>query len=833
MTSMDFYLGNVYDLTAGRLPERVIYDAANLTTHAVITGMTGSGKTGLGIGILEEAALHQIPAIVIDLKGDLTNLLLHFPEQAAQDFEPWLDPEMARRAGKSLPQLAEEVAERWREGLAQSGLGREQLLALRDSVQFTIFTPGSSAGQPVNILASFHPPAPWEEYREILRERISSTVTALLTLVGVGQVDPLRSREHILLANLLEHAWSRGQGLDLNELILQVQSPPFERLGAFPLNSFFPEKDRFELAMLLNNFLAAPSFQTWMEGDALDVAALLFAADGRPRHNLFYLAHLSEGERMFFVTLLLAAVESWMRTQRGTSGLRLLMYLDEMVGYLPPVANPPSRPILLRMLKQARAFGVGLVLATQNPVDLDYKALANCGTWMIGRLQTDQDKQRLLDGLQSAGGEMDRAAYDRLISAQQKRVFLLHSVHLPKPVLFQTRWTLNYLAGPLTRAEIPHLKALAGANTVTTAPPIPTIETAPPAVVQSPAAVPKSLPTPVVTEGSQTRPAAPPGVSEYFLPNDLSIHQALAVSGSSVLQGPVQPLGIFYRPALFAQAEVRYLARKYGLETLNRLAVLVQEAEGSLMHWERWPWLTYEPAAIAGQPLPQARFAALPGWLGEGRSLAALKRDFVDWVYRTAIVRVRANEALKVYAGPQVSAADFRQQCADAARRGLQEALEKLQRAHEQKLLALRQKVQRQELEVREQQEEVRQRGLEEMGAHGELLLSVFSRRKRSLTTSLSKSRLTQRAKEMLKQEQQELETLEKQYQQLEAAYQAQVQAVQEQWARVAADESELPISPQKKDIALQAFGIAWLPYYQLLAGGQPLEVAAFRQALR
>ncbi len=826
MAALNFFLGKKFDLAAGQLlPERVEYDAANLTTHAVITGMTGSGKTGLGIGLLEEAALHQIPTIVVDLKGDLTNLLLHFPEQAGRDFEPWLDPELARREGKPLAQLAEEVAARWRAGLAEWGLGREQLLALQQAAGFSLFTPGSAAGQPVNILASFHPSAPWEENREILRERISSTVTALLTLVGMTQIDPLRSREHILLANLLEHAWSRGQGLDLNELILQVQTPPFERLGAFPLASFFPEKDRFELAMLLNNFLAAPSFQTWLEGTTLDVAAMLYEADGRPRHNLFYLAHLTEGERMFFVTLLLAAIESWMRAQRGTSGLRLLVYLDEVVGYLPPIANPPSRPILLRMLKQARAFGVGLVLATQNPVDLDYKALSNCGTWLIGRLQTDQDKQRLLDGLQGAGGVVDRAALDRMISAQQKRVFLLHSVHLSQPILFQTRWTLNYLAGPMTRAEIPRLRALVGQSAAESAAAAPVV-TAPVAPVVTAAAAPEAA-------GSFTRPAAVAGMGEYFLPNELSIQQALAAGHLPVLQGPVEPLGIFYRPALFAQAEVRYLARKYGVETLNRLAVLVLEEGGGLMRWENWLWLTYEPEAIAGQPLPQTRFGALPAWLGDGRGLAAWKKDFVDWVYRTAVLRLRANDALKVYAGPEVTAGEFRERCAAAARAGLQAELEKVQRGYEQKLLTLRQKVQRQEMEVREQEEEVRKRGLEEAGAHGELLLSVFSRRKRSLSTSLSKNRLTQRAKEMLEQEKQELQTLEKQVQQMEADRQAQMAAVQERWARLIAEESEMPLSPQKKDIYLQAFGIAWLPYYQLSAGGQPVEVAAFKQAVR
>ncbi len=277
----------------------------------------------------------------------------------------------------------------------------------------------------------------------------------------------MRSREHILLSNLIENAWSQGKSLDLPSLILQTQKPPIERLGAFAVDTFFPEQDRFELAMLLNNFLAAPSFETWLEGQPLDINAILFTKDQKPRHSIFYMAHLSDNERMFFTTLLFAAIETWMFTQRGTGSLRAIVYFDEIMGYMPPVANPPSRPILLRLLKQARAFGLGLLLATQNPVDVDYKALSNAGTWVIGRLQTDQDKQRLLDGLQSATGALDRNVFDRLISGLSKRVFLLHNVHESKPVVFTTRWAMNYLAGPLTRTQIPALNALAGSPTST------------------------------------------------------------------------------------------------------------------------------------------------------------------------------------------------------------------------------------------------------------------------------------------------------------------------------------------------------------------------------
>jgi len=388
-----FYLGKQYDPVEKKLLDQpILYNPADLTTHAVVTGMTGSGKTGLCIGLLEEAALEGIPAIIIDPKGDLTNLLLHFPDLLPADFEPWIDPENARREGKTVQQLAEETAERWKSGLAEWGLGAEQIRELKDAVEFGLYSPGSSAATPVNILSSFESPdLPWNENREILREKISTIVTALLGLIGLNDIDPLRSREHILLSNILEHAWSSGKSLELTDLILQTQKPPFDRLGAFPVNSFFPEKDRLSLAMLLNNFLASPSFEIWREGQPLNVERLLYSPSGKARHSIFYLAHLSESERMFFVTLLFASIESWMRNQRGTGNLRALIYMDEIYGYLPPLGNPPSKTIMLRMLKHALAFGTGLLLATHNQVAVDYNGLSNVDPWMNRRTQTDPD----------------------------------------------------------------------------------------------------------------------------------------------------------------------------------------------------------------------------------------------------------------------------------------------------------------------------------------------------------------------------------------------------------------------------------------------------------
>jgi len=391
-----FYLGRIFDPKKGEItPDPLMYDPDDLTTHAVVLGMTGSGKTGLCIDLLEEAALQGIPALMIDPKGDITNALLHFPELLPEDFLPWVNPDQARRNDKTLEESAADAASLWKNGLEKWGIGSERIRALGKSAHFAVYTPGSEAGIPVNVLASLKAPGlPWEENREMLAEKISGIVMGLLGLVGLDDLDPIRSKEHILLSNIFESAWSRDRDLDLTELILQIQNPPFDKLGVLELDSFFPEKERLELSILLNNIMAAPTFQAWLEGEPLDIDSLLYGSDGKPRHSVFYIAHLSDAERMFFVTLLYTAVETWMRTQKGSTSLRALIYFDEIFGYLPPVKNPPSKTPMLRMLKQARAFGVGQVLVTQNPVDVDYKAMSNAGTWFIGKLQTEQDKNR-------------------------------------------------------------------------------------------------------------------------------------------------------------------------------------------------------------------------------------------------------------------------------------------------------------------------------------------------------------------------------------------------------------------------------------------------------
>ncbi len=396
-----FYLGAAYDLDTGSRTEMPInYDARDLVTHAVCVGMTGSGKTGLCIGLLEEAGLDKVPALLLDPKGDITNLLLQFPDLRPEDFQPWINLDDARRKEQSPEEYAAATAETWRKGLADWGITGERIRALQQTVDYTIFTPGSDMGVPINILGSLAAPElDWETEAEAIRDRIAGTVAALLGLAGVD-ADPIRSREGILLATIFEYYWQRDEDLDLAKLILAINEPPVRQMGVFDVDTFYPPKDRFELAMAFNTLVASPKFQSWLQGEPLDADRLFFDADGKPRHSVIYIAHLSDSERMFIVTLLLENVLTWMRRQSGTTSLRALLYFDEVFGYFPPTAEPPSKRPLLTLLKQARAFGLGVVLVTQNPVDIDYKGLTNAGTWFIGKLQAERDKERVLSGLQ-------------------------------------------------------------------------------------------------------------------------------------------------------------------------------------------------------------------------------------------------------------------------------------------------------------------------------------------------------------------------------------------------------------------------------------------------
>ncbi|MEW6405765.1 MAG: hypothetical protein AB1649_28570, partial [Chloroflexota bacterium] len=822
-----------------------------------VTGMTGSGKTGLCIGLLEEAALQGIPAIIIDPKGDLTNLVLHFPQLAPQDFQPWIEPDMARRAGKTLDQAAVEASAAWKAGLKEWGIGPDRILALKNAAQFAIFTPGSDAGLPVSILSTLAAPdLEWASNREVLRERISSTVTALLGLVGMDNIDPIRSREHILLSNIFENAWSQGRDVELTELILQTQTPPFEKLGAFPVDTFFPPKDRMDLAMTLNNILAAPAFETWREGQPLDIQSLLYTTDGRPRHNIFYLAHLSDAERMFFVTLLLSAVETWMRRQSGATTLRALLYMDEIFGYLPPQRNPPSKQPLLRMLKQARAFGLGLLLATQNPVDVDYKGLSNAGTWFIGKLQTDQDKQRLLDGLEGAAGGVSRGTLDKLISTLGKRVFIMHNVHEQNPLVFQTRWTMNFLAGPLTRTQIPALNDLVHAMPTiapVNAKDVPSVaetrihqpldevqafavnreqpETAaPPARAVSKVKPVVAGPVNQNQQASLTKPSLPAGIREYFLPQNYSLPEAFDAAQRG-MPGDAMIQGVVYRPSLLASAQIRILDRKYGVDTeVTRSALVPSPDKRSIIRWDEYVYNAPSLNNLDTTPAPSARFAVVDAPLSETKQMTALQKDFADWVFRNSSVTARANTALKVYAGPDVTQAEFMKACADTARDARDAEIAKKAATLDRQIKTLEDKLAREERELREDEADLQNRKMEEMGTHAENVLGLFtgSRSTRKLSSSLSKRRMTENAKAEVEESLDAIAQFKKQLVELERQREETVQEINDRWGRMVNESSEVTINPKKTDVFIRLFGVAWMPYYTVQSGSETFELPAF-----
>ncbi len=772
-----FYLGRLVN-EGEEAP--YFYAPDDLTTHALVVGMTGSGKTGLCLNLLEEAALQDIPALMIDPKGDITNALLHFPNLAPADFQPWVNPVEARRQRQTVEELATNTAVAWRNGLAEWGIAPARLQQLADNAHFAIYTPGSDAGLKVSILASLAAPnLPWETNRELLREQIGGTVTAVLGLIGLKDIDPVRSREHILLANIFEHHWRQGQDLDLATLIHETQTPPFDRLGVFDVNTFFPERERFELAMLLNNMLAAPAFQSWLEGEPLDVARLLVAADGRARHTIFYIAHLPEAERMFFVTLLLGAVETWLRRQSGAANLHALLYFDEIFGYLPPIGNPPAKPYLLRLLKQARAFGLGLLLATQNPADMDYKALSNMGTWFVGKLATDQDKQRLLDGLAMAEGGLNRRELDDLISRLDKRVFLARNVHQSQAVIFRTRWVMNYLAGPLTREQIPALNQLVGAR--------------PSAPESAPPITDNGLPTPA----HASRPTLPAGISEFFWP----------VAGET--EGAVT-----YQPMLLAQAHITIRNRKYGVDTAVTRTILtaVTDADGRVL-WQEGQIEPVNRDELPTAPLPDAQFAPLPAALSHTPTLRRMQQDWVDWLAQHTEVLVQANEQLGLYAGPDVPAGQFHQQCREAVQPKIEAELQKAAAAHDRQISALRQKIGREQRELEEDQADLSHSKQKEVFTHTKTVLGILGRgRSKRLEQSHRQRRLTEKAEAEVAESQESLAAMQQELARLEAVKEQGLVAARRKWIEVAEKVTAVPLTPFKKDVAITLFGIAWVP---------------------
>jgi hypothetical protein len=790
-----FYLGKIADPASQAVTEKyLLYDSKDLVTHAVCVGMTGSGKTGLCIGLLEEAAIDGIPAIIVDPKGDLGNLALLFPGLRPEDFRPWINEDEAAQKGLSPDGYARDQAELWRRGLGEWGQDESRIRTLLDAADVSIYTPGSNAGLPLSVLKSFEaPPAGLIEDTDLYRQRISTTVSGLLGLLGI-QADPLQSREHILISNLLDAAWSAGQSLDLPALIRQVQSPPLRRIGVFELDAFYPVSDRSKLAMMLNNILAAPGFASWLEGDPLDIRSLLYTPAGKPRLSILSIAHLSDPERMFFVTLLLNQLLGWMRGQPGTSSLRALFYMDEIFGFFPPVAEPPSKRPLLTLLKQARAFGLGLALTTQNPVDLDYKGLANAGTWFVGRLQTENDKERLLEGLAGVGGNIDLSRVSNQISGLRKRVFLMHNVHEDSPVLMNTRWTLSYLRGPLTRQQI---KRLMDGKKVRMEQPVR------PAVQPEPQTGAPFSAAPVAG-----RPPLPAGAGELFLPAS---------------SRPAAPGRLVYHPSVAALGQVAIFDNRLGLssaEFVGHFLELGEEMIGFL--WDKALSCAVRAEDLRREPEEGASFLPPPNRTAQ--LLKAAAGDYGDFLARVFQMSLWKSRLFGEVSKPGESEPDFRLRLGQMSREKRDAEIEKMRQRYGAKFATLERQVLTAQQRLDREQEQYKEQMAQTTISIGATILGSILGRKTSqigrATTSARSASRTYYEKMDIDRARQHLEMARSRQAELE-------KQVQEEAARItgALDQNAevlqpIVLRPKRKDIIVQWSGLLWLPYWHLDSGG-------------
>ena len=815
------FLGKLYNSRNVLTEEKMFYNPSDLNTHCIITGMTGSGKTGLGILMLEEIALKGIPAIIIDAKGDLTNLLLHFPNMNGKDIAPWLDPEAPVREGKELYEYANEKAKAWVEGQAEWGYDAEDIRLL-SGVDYTVFTPGSTLGNPVNIMASFAAPDSNSVYdEEATREEIATSVTALLGLIGYTNIDPLKSKEHILLSNIIESFWTLGKDVSLVDLINAVNDPPFDKLGALPIDRIYPPKERFSLALQINNFLASPTFKAWNEGPGLDIGSLIRNKDDKPRFNIFYIQHLSDQEKMFFVTMLYSQIEAWMRNQTGTGNLRLAVYFDEMAGYVPPTANPSSKPVIMRMMKQARAYGVGLILATQNPVDIDYKGLSNAGTWFVGRLQTEQDKNRLLDGLTTTDGNINRADADKLISDLKKRAFLYMNVHENGLKVLSTRYTMNYLAGPLTKNLIPKLyqEGLCVPYTEEDAKAAKLYAarksrqsdddsddgylTIDPDEINDSLKESETMEE-EIKEGQ--RPTIAATINEYFMPAEKRPAECDS-DGSQVT----------YIPVWIAQAEVRAEKAKYSfsLKSVRAAEIADDDLRGSSVRWDDYLCEPFDLKTLMSRPeFADAYFQAPPVWMTDAKVARTYETDFVNYIYRDASITVWANEKIGVYADEDDTEDEFLDKCSDKIESLSAAEIEKVKKTHEAKLEKLEAKLKKLNVTLEDKQSQVKQRGVQTVAAAGELILSLIQKRKKSVSSSLTKVNQTSTAKKAQEKVELDIEAVTDQIQSAIDDYEEKLEEIKNKWDEVLDQNKEVRITVAKKDIFVDAFGICWTPYY-------------------
>lgn len=1029
----NFYLGRYFNPEDRHLSDEVVYyESRDLTTHMVVVGMTGSGKTGLCITILEEAVLDGIPAIIIDPKGDITNLLLAFPDLQAHSFQPWINMDDARRAGLSDQEYAHDIAQRWREGLESWGIGPQRVAQFKNSAQFNLYTPGSDAGLPISILATMRAPREgWAGNEEYHREHIRALTSALLALVGIT-ANPVKDREHVLIANIFEYAWRNGVDLHIQDIIMQVQKPPFEKLGVLPLETFFPEKDRFKLALELNNIIAAPSFQSWLQGEPLDFQNLLYTQTPqgpKPRVNIFYIAHLSEEQRSFIMTLILESVLASMRRMSGTSSLRAIVYIDEVFGHFPPYPkNPPTKEPLLRLLKQGRAFGIGTILATQNPGDLDYKGLSNAGTWFIGRLQTENDKKKVMDGLSTvanAKNPLNLADLDALLSSVDPRVFVMNNIHDPRgPSLIHSRWAMSFLTGPLTRQQIQNLTAayrnapiqpqyqqqqpygqpnygtqqgyaqqaapppsaygqqqgqypqqqyqqpqyqqqnqyqpppapfaapppppsLPEAPIMTTnitpppAPPPPSLpESAaglypPPNQYQPPTAPyqgstggyspdqyqPPSAPMPgnysdpsyqyqpppapytadtsgynapggyapapyqpaqadygtgaapspfggtgsytpnptgpSYTESSNVqvtgntgtgasqaqqshipkgytaqRPVLPSSIDEYYLPAVITLQQAIARWERQNRQRASQFSGneLVYTPFLMAQLQIRYLDRKTGINMIDSIAYHIFNLDrNSIVHWDQHNAKPVVTTSISNSPQTEGIYGELSPGLSDRPRITQLKKDIVDYLYKTQGLTIPHNPTLKIYGSPGMSFRDYQGQVVSAAREQRDKEIDAITAKFEREFDRLEEKYRREERELRADQKQFKDLNQEQLVTAGEAVLSLLKGRTAYTLSRVSRTRRYKgQAQEDVSESYAVLAEVEAQMDDVQRRFEYELQKISDKWNQIAGTVEEVRITPYKKDIHHELFGVGWMPQYLLVINDLPVAIPAW-----
>ena len=793
-----FYLGRLYDLAHKKAAEGLLlYDSRDLVTHAVCVGMTGSGKTGLCLALLEEAALDGIPAILIDPKGDLANLLLTFPNLQAEDFRPWVSEEEASRMDLSVEKFSQQQADLWRKGLEEWGQTGERIQRLRDSAEFVVYTPGSSAGLPISILKSFATPEPAVlEDGELLQDRVGTTVMGLLGLVGI-EADPVQSREHILLSTILGWAWQKWEDLNLEGIIRYVQEPPVSKIGVLDLEAFYPAKERFDLVMALNNLLAAPGFASWTEGEELDIGRLLYTANGKPRHCIFSISHLNDAERMFFVSLLLTQVLGWTRSQPGTASLRAILYMDEIFGFFPPVANPPSKVPLLSLLKQARAYGLGVVLATQNPVDLDYKGLSNAGTWFIGRLQTERDKARLLEGLEGAAAaattSFDRRQMEETLAGLGQRVFLMNNVHEDEPVVFQSRWAMSYLRGPMTGSQIKTLMDPLKAGV--TSPPIPAAAAGAPALETPPA---------------ETAPAgAPPTVAaevpQYFVP----------VPGDGPSGGT-----LLYHPMLVGAARLSFTDAKTGVDATQELVFTTPVHDAAIpVQWQEAVEAGFAAGDLQKSPAAGARFAALPAPAARLKSYTAWEKEFGNWLYNSQRLTLWKSPSLGEASRPGESERDFRVRLQQISREHRDQAVERLRQKYAPKIASLKERLRGAQQALDREQQQVKDQKVQTAISFGATLLGAFVGRKALSATTLGRATTAARGVSRAVKQQEDVgrvedtvESLQQRLAALEEEFRSETAELESKLDPLSESLKSVSVRPKKSGISVQLLALAWAP---------------------